>query len=67
MWSDLRTTYRLLSVSDGPDQTVEVAVCHGAQIKMLNNSPQHPGVGLGQSLSVRFDFEFSSNVLMQET
>ena len=26
VWSDLRTTYWLLSTSDGPDQTVEVAV-----------------------------------------
>ncbi len=26
LWSDLRTTYRLLSVGDGPDQTVEVSV-----------------------------------------
>ncbi len=67
LWSDLRTTYRLLPVGNGPDEAVEVSGTGWPKIKVLYNSPQDLGVSLGQPLGVRFDLSFPSDVLLQET
>ncbi len=67
VWSDLRTTYRLLLVGNGPDESVEIPVQSWPQIKVPDNSPQDPRVGLREPLGTGFDGQLSCHVLSQKT
>ncbi len=66
MWSDLRTTHLLLPVGNAPDEPVEISIGRRAQIKVLNHSSQHPGVGLSQPLGSGFDLKLPDCVLTKK-
>ena len=66
LWSDLRTTYLLLPVGNAPDESVEISIGCRAQIKVLNHSSQHPGVGLSQPLGSRLYLKLPDHVLVKK-
>ncbi len=67
LWSDWRTTYRLLPVGHGPDKPVEGAVRCWAQIKVGPDCLQDLWVGLRQTLCMGLQGQLLGHVLMQET
>ncbi len=67
VWSDWRTTYRLLALGHRPHKPVEGTVRCRAQIKMGPDCLQHPWVGLRQPLLVGLPGQLSSYVLMEKT
>ncbi len=66
MWSDLRTTYRLLSVGYRPHQTVKILMTCRPKVEVPHSRLDHPGVGIWSALLVCLDGKFTSNVLPQE-
>ncbi len=67
MWSDLRTTYRLLSVGYRPHETVKIPMTCRPKVEVPHGCLDHPGVGLRMALLVCLDGKFMGNVLPQET
>ncbi len=67
MWSDLRTTYRLLPVGNRPHEAVEVLVGGRPEVEVPHGRLDHPGVGLGKTLVVCFNGKLAGNVLPQKT
>ncbi len=47
LWSDSRTTYRLLPVGNGPDEPVEILVTGWPEIEMSHSRLHYPRVRLG--------------------
>ncbi len=66
MWSDLRTTHLLLPVGNVPDEPVEISIGRRAQIKVLNHSSQHLGMGLSQPLGSHLHLKLPDHILVKK-
>ncbi len=67
MWSDWRTTYRLLSIRNGPDQAVKTVVGGRPQVEVCLHGLDDSWVGLGELLNVSLPGQSARDVLPQKS